>query len=96
MRNQQDAVVRVARRDLEDGADDSLAQLLVRLAVVPALAAFSPATKGVGKELLSFGPGQAGPRAHVDLAQVGELSHGKPMGSATIAAVSRARSRSLE
>ena len=58
-------------------------------------AALRPATKAVGKELLSFGPGQVGPRAHVNLAQVESSRTGSLWSSATIA-VSCARSRSLE
>ena len=53
----------MSRRDRQNGADDSLAQLLVRLAVVPAFSAFGPATKGIRKALLGLRPGQAGPRA---------------------------------
>jgi hypothetical protein len=67
----ENAAVVVQRGNPLNGGDHALAHLLVRLAVLPALASPKPASIALGKLRFRFGPGQPRPRADIDLAQVG-------------------------
>ena len=82
--------------ELEHRRDHPLAHLVVALAVLPALAALLPAAEAVGIVGLDLAMGEPGPAADVDLAQPRVDPHLEPELAATISAVSRARSRSLE
>ena len=59
----------VGSRDAQDGREHAGGHLLVRLAVLPAVAAFDPAAELGREALLHLDTGEAGPGADVDLAQ---------------------------
>ena len=77
------------------GVASPLRELLPRLAVVADLS-LEPSGVTLRESLLDLCPGQARPRADVDLAERRILDDGEPEPSATARAVSRARARSLE
>ena len=65
----QKPTVGMVGRELQRRGEDTRAELLIALAVVPTLSAFDPATVRVRKPLFGFGARQPGPRADIDLAQ---------------------------
>jgi hypothetical protein len=77
VRDDENAFAVVAGGELPDRLYDALAQLLVRLAVVPALLAGDPARVRVREALLGLRSGQAGPGADVDFAELRKLADGQ-------------------
>jgi 3-oxoacyl-[acyl-carrier protein] reductase len=65
----QDGLVRVPGTDVQQSSNNAPTELLVRLAVVPAVPVLEPACVDVRETLLDLVPRQARPRADVDLLQ---------------------------
>jgi 3-oxoacyl-[acyl-carrier protein] reductase len=77
VRDEDDGLAGVGRRDALDRSDNALGQLLARLSVVPDLAA-EPARKTLWETLAHVVARQPRPRADIDLTQPGVLDHGEP------------------